>query len=758
MSNTKGGDNKGVLKYDHTGNTFPFIALITAKLVPGYKIIVRKGLEKPELTVVQSSDCFTGNYLVAKYIARAAAPACTLYGSDAVSASRVDEWLEKIAHFKVEDVNAFAQQVQDHFIFRTFLVGFSITLADIALYARVQLTAELKAKVPSLYHFNRWFTYLNTLPAFKETLQLFAPETNNNNNNAAAGAAAAAAEDDKKKSVMGWRGNMEKLALPGLEMGKVVTRFPPEPSGYMHIGHCKAAVLNNYYATEYQGELVIRFDDTNPAKEKEEYVENILKDLKTLDLKYRRQTNTSNYFDLCEQMAEKMIRENNAYVDNTSKEEISDQRDKMIESVCRNNSIEKNLEWFEEMKKGTTFGQTCVLRAKIDMAHVDKAFRDPAFYRVNMTPHHVTGDKYKAYPLYDFACPIVDSIEGITHALRSNEYINKVNLYNYVCDILGLRRPFVSQYSRLNFTYVLLSKRKLQYFVDEGIVTGWHDPRMPTLQGIMRRGLTVEALKEFVLSQGASAVNTMMDIGKLWAINKLFIEPNVPRYTCLPEKCVLVRLSNGPAAPEQLTKPKFDKKLELGNKTVTISNSVLLEYDDAADLKEGEEVTLMSWGMNIIVRKVNKAADGSIESIDADCNPTGSFKDTKKKLTWLSATVKRVPVLLQDFDFLITKPKLEETDELKDFINPNTKFELNAFSDENILSLKVGDKVQFERRGLYICDKAGDANNAFVMIYIPDGSQKFKAGEALTPFAPRAPKKEEPKAKPAAKPAKAAAK
>ncbi|EFA81890.1 glutamate-tRNA ligase [Heterostelium album PN500] len=750
MSKPVKEENKGVLKYDHTGATFPFVALITAKLVPGYKVIVRKGLEKPELTIVPSSDVLTGSYLCAKFIARSSTNQQLYGGSDALSASRVDEWLEKIAHLKTEEVTAFANQVNDHFIFRTFLVGFNITIADIALFARIQLVKELKDDIvnraKNLPHLTRWLNYLNGLAAFKETVDIYTGEDKKKKEVKKEG------EDDKapKKGLMGWMGNMDRLALPGLEEGKVVTRFPPEPSGYLHIGHCKAAVLNNYYASEYKGELVLRFDDTNPAKEKDEYVENILKDLKTLGINYVRQTNTSDYFDLIEEKAIQLIKEGNGYVDNTAVDVIRDQREKMIESECRNNSIEKNLEWFDEMRKGTAFGQTCVLRAKIDMASVDRAFRDPAMYRVSMTPHHKTGDKYRAYPLYDFACPIVDSIEGITHALRSNEYQNKVNLYYYVCDILKLRRPYVSQYSRLNFTYVLLSKRKLQHFADTGIVSGWNDPRMPTLQGIMRRGLTVDALKEFTLSQGASSVNTTMDIGKLWAINKMFIEPFVPRYTCIPKKNVLVRLSNREDTVQKLVKPKFDKKLDLGDKTVTVSNNIFIEYDDAADWKEGEEITLMSWGMNVICRKINKNADGVVESIDAECNPTGSFKDTKKKLTWLSKDAKQVPVTLQDYDFLITKAKLEEEDKLDDYINPVTKFELDAFSDENILSLKVGDKVQFERRGLYICDKIGDENTPFVMIYIPDGSTKFKAGEALHPFVQRE-KKEDPKAKPAAK-------
>eukprot|EP01133_Synstelium_polycarpum_P009746 gene9746-11381_t len=749
-------ENKGVLKYDHTGATFPFVALVAAKLVPGYKIIVRKGLEKPELTLVPSGDMITGSYSCAKYLARST-PSSSLYGSDALSATRCDEWIDKIAHFKTDAISALVVQLNEHFVLRTFLVGYAITIADIALFARIQLVKELKDeivnKAKNLPHLNRWLAYLNTLAAFQEVTRLYTGEKEPALANSAVPEKAA-----PKKGIMGWEGNMERLALPNLNMGEVCTRFPPEPSGYMHIGHCKAAVLNNYYAEEYKGKIILRFDDTNPAKEKEEYVENIVKDLATLKINFVRTTCTSDYFDLILEYAERLIKEGNGYVDNTDMLVIREQRDNMVESACRNHSVEKNLEWFDEMKRGTELGRTCVLRAKIDMKSVDRTFRDPAMFRVNLTPHHKTGDKYKAYPLYDFACPIVDSIEGVTHALRSNEYQNKQALYYWVCDIFGLRKPYVSEYSRLNFTYVLLSKRKLQFWVDEKIVDGWNDPRLPTLQGIMRRGLTIDALKAFVLAQGASSVNTTMDIGKLWAVNKTFIEPFVPRYACVPKKHVIVNITNGPAQPERLEKLKFDKLPELGNKTITISNSVMIESDDAADLTEGEQITLMNWGMNIFIRKITRDASGAVASIDAEANPTGSFKDTKKKLSWLSTSSKLVPVILQDFDNMITKAKLEEEDELKDFTTPVTRFELEAFSDENILTLKVGDKIQFERRGLFICDKAGDETTPFVMIYIPDGSTKFKAGEALHPFVQREAVKVEPRAKAAGKQQKQSAK
>jgi glutamyl-tRNA synthetase len=283
--------------------------------------------------------------------------------------------------------------------------------------------------------------------------------------------------------------------------------------------------------------------------------------------------------------------------------------------------------------------------------------------------------KYKAYPTYDFACPIVDSLEGVTHALRSSEYHDRNPLYDWVVDSLKLRKPYIQDFSRLNFKYILLSKRKLQRFVDRGLVSGWNDPRFPTIQGMLRRGLTVDALKEFVLSQGASKSLNLMEIDKLWAINKKIIDPIVPRYTAIAKdaKCILV-LSDGPTTPAHKSVPRHKKNLELGNKIVTYFHKVLLEKEDVAAIKDGEEVTLMDWGNAIITGKTTDAEGNTI--VNGHLHLEGNFKNTEKKLTWLPAIDDLVPVVLEEYDHLITKEKMEEDDNVDDFVNPNSRFEV----------------------------------------------------------------------------------
>jgi len=295
--------------------------------------------------------------------------------------------------------------------------------------------------------------------------------------------------------------NRPEVDLPDAEVGKVCLRFAPEPSGYLHIGHSKAALLNKYFAEKYKGRLIVRFDDTNPAKESNEFVENLLKDIETLGIAYDAVTYTSDYFPQLMEMAEKLIREGKAYVDDTPREQMQEERMHGIESKYRNNSVEKNLELWKEMIAASERGLMCCLRGKLDMQDPNKSLRDPVYYRCNPIPHHRIGSKYKLYPTYDFACPFVDSVEGITHALRSSEYHDRNAQYHRIQQDMGLRKVHIYEFSRLNLVYTLLSKRKLLWFVQNGKVDGWDDPRFPTVQGIVRRGLKIEALIHFILEQ-----------------------------------------------------------------------------------------------------------------------------------------------------------------------------------------------------------------------------------------------------------------
>jgi glutamyl-tRNA synthetase len=308
----------------------------------------------------------------------------------------------------------------------------------------------------------------------------------------------------------------------------------------------KAAMLNYHYAKIYNGKMILRFDDTNPMNEKIEFVENIQRDLQTLDIKPDIVSHTSDHFPFIVECMKKMLTDGNAYTDNCNAEEMKDQRDNGIESPCRlSRTPAENLKTFDDMIEGKSEGW-CI-RAKMNMQDKLKCLRDPVFYRCKNEPHHRHGTKYKAYPCYDFACPIVDAIEGVTHAMRTIEYHERNAGYHWVQKVLGLRKVEIYDYSRLNLVSTILSKRSLKWFVEEGIADGWEDPRFPTVQGIMRRGMVPEALKKFMMEQGPSKNTNMMEWDKLWAYNKDAIDPTAPRFTAIvKETASKLILSNGP--------------------------------------------------------------------------------------------------------------------------------------------------------------------------------------------------------------------
>ncbi|KAI9090509.1 tRNA synthetases class I, catalytic domain-containing protein [Phlyctochytrium arcticum] len=521
------------------------------------------------------------------------------------------------------------------------------------------------------------------------------------------------------------------VGLKDVEHGKVVTRFPPEPSGYLHIGHAKAALLNDYFARRYDGKLIIRFDDTNPTKEKSEFEEAIKEDLRLIGVIGDVITYTSDSFDAIYNYALEMIKSGKAYVDNTDVETMRAERMVGTESKCRNTTVEENLRLFEEMKQGTEHGLTCCLRAKIDMKAKNKTLCDPVLYRCNLTPHHRTGTKWKIYPTYDFACPIVDSLEGVTHALRTNEYRDRNAQYEWILNALNLRHVHIWDYGKINFVYTLLSKRKLTWFVNEGLVTGWDDPRFPTVRGIRRRGMTIEALRTYILMQGASQKTLELEWDKIWTVNKRVIDPISPRHTALDkEKLTPVNVVGEEVKLVTKEMPKHKKNPELGNKLTSFSGELYIAFEDAKGLELGEEVTFMDWG-NVVVKNIEWAEDkASIKQIEITLNLDGDFKKTKKKLTWLSRAAspsletKPVDLVLHDYDYLITKKKMEDEDEIKDFVTPVTEFKTEAIGDANLRKLKKGDFLQLERKGYYICDKEWNEakpEEPIHLIYIPDG-------------------------------------
>lgn len=606
--------------------------------------------------------------------------------------------------------SAFAH-LDEHLKLRAYVAGSELGAEDFVVFAGLKNTPvwmkNFKDNASAMpQELVRWFSFMVAHPVVFKALTVLAEQD----------AALKVAKKDQASF---------DIDLPNAEYGKVVTRFPPEPSGYLHIGHAKAVLLNDYFARQYGGKLIVRFDDTNPSKENCEYEQCILEDLELLGVKGDMMTRTSDHFDTCEEFARMMIREGTAYCDDTPQEKMRQERFDGISSACRDNSVEENMRRFEEMKVGSEEGLKNCLRAKLDMQNLNKALRDPVLYRCNLTPHHNAGDKYKIYPTYDFACPIVDSVEGVTHALRTSEYNDRNAQYYWILEALRLRKPHIWDYSRLNFVYTLLSKRKLNWFVTQGKVTGWDDPRFPTVRGILRRGLTLNALREYILMQGPSKNTILLEWDKVWALNKKMIDPVSPRFTALNKEGLVKVVLDGPAEPYTVDLPKHKKNPEVGTKQTSFSSVIFLEQADAAALKVGEELTLMDWG-NVIVEDIQRAGEEVIQ-VKAKLHLDGDFKKTEKKLTWLSPDPQVLtPLTLIDYDYLITKRKLEEDDTFEDCLTPVTEFVTPAIGDANLVALKKGDIVQLERKGYFIVDSPMPDLR---MILIPDGKAKSLASK-----------------------------
>ncbi|KAJ2776938.1 glutamate--tRNA ligase [Coemansia javaensis] len=617
------------------------------------------------------------------------------------------------ADFK--DLDAALAELDHHLQMRSYVAGYAPSAADAAVWGALRASPivqrNLKAKTQALGEaLVRWYTHIAAQP-FAQRLA------------ASLADAAASARKGKKTADQG----SFDLGLKNVVAGAVVTRFPPEPSGYMHVGHAKAALLNEHFARANGGRLILRFDDTNPTKERAEFEDAITEDLATLGITPDVVSHTSDHFQYLYECAVRLIERGLAYVDDTDKDTMAEERKHGIASRCRDLSVQDNLARFEQMRLGTDFGLTCCLRAKISIDNPNGAMRDPAIYRCNLTPHHRTGKQWKMYPLYDFCCPVVDSLEGVTHALRSMEYRDRNPQYKWFFGALGIRPVEIQDFSRMNFVYTLLSKRKLQWFVDTGLVPGWDDPRFPTVRGIMRRGMTVEALRQYVLMQGASQKNMQLEWDKIWTINKRVIDPVAPRHTALVKKgLVPATLVGGPDAPTVRDLPRHKKNPDLGAKQTVFSSMVFVDQADAASLDANEEITLMDWG-NAIVEAVERdpAAGPAVTALRLRLHLDGDVKATKKKITWLGQAPDAHPVeaMLVDYDYLITKRKLEEGEDVADFVTPTTRFEEPAIVDANVARLPKGTILQLERRGYYIVDQtAADSELGLVtLIAIPDG-------------------------------------
>ncbi|KAK9543049.1 hypothetical protein VZT92_000861 [Zoarces viviparus] len=694
----------------------PLGALLTAEHVKGS---VQVSVEEGKDTQLHVSDAiqFNDANSISRYLARVA-PALGLYGANMMEQTEVDHWLEFSARCLCGPtaLSEALGGLDKALSLRTFLVGHTLTLADLSVWAALKGHGEWPSEGKSFTHVNRWFSFLSSQVPFTVVGNKYAskkaPLSKSNS-------------DDKKQDVGKF------VDLPGAEMGKVVVRFPPEASGYLHIGHAKAALLNQHYQVTFKGKLIMRFDDTNPEKEKEDFEKVILEDVAMLQIHPDQFTYTSDHFTTIMGFAEKLLAEGKVYIDNTPPEQMKLEREQRTESKCRNNTVEQNMKMWSEMKAGTKSGQTCCMRAKIDMNSNNGCLRDPTLYRCKNTPHPRTGNTYNVYPTYDFACPIVDSLEGVTHALRTTEYHDRDEQFYWIINALGLRKPHVWEYARLNLTNTVLSKRKLTWFVDQGYVDGWDDPRFPTVRGVLRRGMTVEGLKQFIAAQGGSRSVVNMEWDKIWAFNKKVIDPVAPRYTALSSSYV-VPVSVSEATEEMKEVAKHPKNAEVGMKKIWYGPRVLVEGADAETFSEGEMVTFINWG-NLIITKINKGADAKVVSMEARLALEN--KDFKKttKITWLADTntAPLVPTICINYLPLISKAVLAKDDDFKEYINKNTKLEEKMLGDQCLQSLKKGDVIQLQRRGFYICDQPYEPvspNNCkespCVLLYIPDGHTK----------------------------------
>lgn len=507
-----------------------------------------------------------------------------------------------------------------------------------------------------------------------------------------------------------------------------------QSSGYLHIGHAKAAFLNDYFAHDaFSGSLILRFDDTNPRKEKKEFEDSIVDDLCVLGISPQRVTYTSDYFEELYELCKKLISSGKAYAEDTDPKIQNLDRRNRLPSKCRDRPTTESLAIFEEMKAGTDFGKKHCIRARITFDSSNGSLRDPIIYRFpsweadeTPQPHHRTGWAWQIYPTYDFACPLVDSIEGVTHALRTTEYADRNDQYYWFLEALNMRSVHLWDFARISFIRTFLSKRKLLKVVDSGKVSGWDDPRMPTVRGILRRGLTVDALRQFMLEQGPSRNVVFMDWTILWSMNKKIIDPIAPRHTAvISMNAVSVIIAGGPEAPRQESRPKHPKNPAIGTKLLTFAPKIIIDQEDAASFRDDEEITLMGWG-NAYVRRIVKADDGIVTALECELHLDGNVSKTDKKVHWLAAQGTDLgQAELWEFDYLLLKDKLEKEDELEKYLNPVTSKMEYAMVDSNCAALAEGSIIQLERKGYFRVDRAvgHGPKGRLVLFKIPTGGK-----------------------------------
>ena len=537
---------------------------------------------------------------------------------------------------------------------------------------------------------------------------------------------------EEKKSLSFVEQMVEKDLADGKNAGRIQTRFPPEPNGYLHIGHAKAICMDFGVAENYGGTCNLRFDDTNPSKEDTEYVDSILNDIKWLGFHWANVYYASDYFQQLWDFAEWMIRQGMAYVDEQTSEQIAQQKGTPTQpgtpSPYRDRPVEESLELFHKMNTPEAEEGSMVLRAKLDMANPNMHFRDPIMYRIIHTPHHRTGTKWHAYPMYDFAHGQSDYFEGVTHSICTLEFvphrplydkfIDELKTYKGEGDNLGDFRPRQIEFNRLNLTYTVMSKRKLHALVDEGKVNGWDDPRMPTLCGMRRRGYSPESIKNFIKSIGYTKFDALNDVALLEAAVREDLNKRAIRVSAVlnPVKLVITNYPDGQTEEmEAVNNPENEAD---GTHTITFSKNLWIERDDFMEdapkkffrMTPGREVRLKN-AYIIKCTGCTKDENGNVIEIQAEYDPTsksgmeGANRKVKGTLHWVSADhCKKAEVRIYDRLFNVENPSADERD-FRELLNPDSLTVIdNCYVEDYAADRKPGEYLQFQRIGYFMAD------------------------------------------------------
>lgn len=506
---------------------------------------------------------------------------------------------------------------------------------------------------------------------------------------------------------------------------RVATRFPPEPNGYLHIGHTKAICINFGLALDYKGTCNLRFDDTNPAKEEVEYVESIQEDIKWLGFKWDNLFFASDYFEKLHQYAVDLIKSGKAYVDSLTPQEIKEYRGNLKEpgknSPYRDRSVEENLTLFEKMKNGEFEEGACVLRVKIDMASPNINMRDPAIYRVKKAHHHRTGDKWNIYPMYDFAHGLSDAIEGITYSLCSLEFEDHRPLYDWFLDNVEVpSRPKQREFAKLNLTYTMLSKRNLLKLVQENIVSGWNDPRMPTIAGYRRKGYTPESIRNFCEMIGVAKSNSTVDIGQLEFCIREDLNKKATRVMTVLNPLKLVITNYPDDMEEELEADNNPEDENAGKRKIPFSKVLYIEQDDFMEnppknyfrFSLGKEVRLKH-AFYVTCTEVIKDDKGEVIELRGTYDPvskggwTNDGRKVKGTVHWVTEKhAKKAEVRL--YDYLFTNPSPGDEKDNGDYrnsLNPNSlQVVKEALVEPSLVNAKLEDRFQFIRQGYFCLD------------------------------------------------------